>query len=119
MPYFSPFDGPIHGISFVDASSESLAGALDDVIGRLGGPADVLVVTAIIGGAAGVEAVNERQHTPPHRHDREEFRGFFGRRFSVGEPVIFGRNDYRAGMFNGLLGHLRTHSSTTTSAMRD
>jgi hypothetical protein len=33
--------------------------------------------------------------------------------------VIFGRNDYRAGMFNGLLGHLRTHSSTTTSAMRD
>lgn len=31
----------------------------------LGGPADVLVVTATIGGAANVEAVIERQHADP------------------------------------------------------
>lgn len=106
MPDFSPFAGPAHGISFVDTASESLAGALDDVINRLGGPADVLVVTATIGGAAGVEAVNERRHARHVADGREELRGFFGRRFSVGEPVIFGRNDYRVGLFNGLLGHV-------------
>lgn len=27
-----------------------------------------------------------------------------GRFFAVGSPVIFGRNDYRLGLFNGLLG---------------
>ncbi|WP_431201363.1 ATP-dependent DNA helicase [Bradyrhizobium betae] len=63
-------------------------------------------MTATIGGAAGVESVNERRHARHVAVGREELRGFFGRRFSVGEPVIFGRNDYRAGLFNGLLGHV-------------
>jgi exodeoxyribonuclease V alpha subunit len=106
VPDFSPFAGPASGISFVDDAPEGLAVALDDVIGQLGGPADVLVVTSTIGGAAGVDAVNERQHARHIASGCEELRGFFGRRFSVGEPVIFGRNDYRAGLFNGLLGHV-------------
>jgi exodeoxyribonuclease V alpha subunit len=106
LPDFSDFAGPGSGIMFVDAASENLAIALDDLIVRLGEPADVLVVTATIGGPAGVDAVNERQHARHIAAGCEELRGFFGRRFSVGEPVIFGRNDYRAGLFNGLLGRV-------------
>lgn len=106
LPDFSPFRGAAPGISFVDAASENLATSLDDAVARLGDPADVLVVTATIGGPAGVEAINERQHTRHVASGCDELGGFFGRRFSVGEPVIFGRNDYRAGLFNGLLGRV-------------
>ena len=104
---FADHRGPASGISFVDAHSDKLATVLDGTVVRLGDPADVLVVTATIGGAAGVDAINERFHC---RHVAaagcDELQGFFGRRFSVGEPVIFGCNDYRAGLFNGLLGRV-------------
>ncbi|MGY3617758.1 AAA family ATPase [Bradyrhizobium sp. USDA 10063] len=106
VPEFAPFQGPASGISFVDARHEDLAARLDDVIARLGGPTEALVVTATLAGAAGVDGVNERFHRRYLAAGHEEIRGFFGRRFSVGEPVIFGRNDYRAGLFNGLLGHV-------------
>jgi exodeoxyribonuclease V alpha subunit len=106
VPDFSSFAGKSTGISFVDAGADELAQALDGVVVGLGGPADVLIVTATIGGAAGVDAVNERFHRRHVASGREEFRGAFGRRFAVGEPVIFGRNDYRAGLFNGLLGRV-------------
>lgn len=107
VPDFADHRGPASGISFVDAHSDKLATVLDGTVVRLGDPADVLVVTATIGGAAGVDAINERFHC---RHVAaagcDELQGFFGRRFSVGEPVIFGCNDYRAGLFNGLLGRV-------------
>jgi exodeoxyribonuclease V alpha subunit len=106
VPEFAPFRGPASGIAFVDARPEYLATTLDDVIARLGEPRDVLVVTATIAGAAGVDGVNERFHRRYIAVGHAELQGFFGRRFSVGEPVIFGRNDYRAGLFNGLLGHV-------------
>jgi exodeoxyribonuclease V alpha subunit len=107
VPYFARHQGPAPGISFVDANPGELAAVLDETVVRLGDPADVLVVTGTIAGAAGVDAVNERFH---RRHvaaaRRDELQAFLGRRFSVGEPVIFGRNDYRAGLFNGLLGRV-------------
>jgi exodeoxyribonuclease V alpha subunit len=83
-----------------------LAAALDDVIARLGELRDVLVVTSTIAGAAGVDSVNERFHRRYVAAGHDELQASFGRRFSVGEPVIFGRNDYRAGLFNGLLGRV-------------
>ena len=106
IPEFTEFAGPAPGISFVDADPANLAAALDGVIGRLGEPHDVLVVTSTIAGAAGVDSVNERFHRRYAEAGHGELRAFFGRRFSVGEPAIFGRNDYRAGLFNGLLGHV-------------
>jgi exodeoxyribonuclease V alpha subunit len=106
VPEFAAFLGPSRGISFVDSRRDNLAATLDDTIDRLGGPTEVLVVTATLAGAAGVDAVNERSHLKYVAAGHREFRGFFGRLFSVGEPVIFGRNDYRAGLFNGLLGHV-------------
>jgi exodeoxyribonuclease V alpha subunit len=106
IPAFSEFLGPTSGISFVDADPADIAPALDGAIARLGEPWDVLVVTATIAGAAGVDGINERFHRRQVAAGHDELRSFFGRRFSVGEPVIFGRNDYRAGLFNGLLGRV-------------
>ncbi len=106
VPVFSEFAGPASGISFVDADPAGIAPALDGVIAQLGEPRDVLVVTATIAGAAGVESINERFHRRYVTAGHAELPGFFGRRFSVDEPVIFERNDYRAGLFNGLLGHV-------------
>lgn len=76
------------------------------MIDRLGDAGEVLVVTATIAGAAGVDSVNGRFHGRFASAGRAEFAGFFGRRFSVGEPTIFLRNDYRAGLFNGLFGRV-------------
>lgn len=106
VPAFSPFKGAGTGISFVDATGDGLAQAVEDVIIELCDPTDVLIVTATMGGAAGVDGLNERFHRRFVADGRAEFRGAFGRRFAVGEPVIFGRNDYRAGLFNGLLGRV-------------
>jgi exodeoxyribonuclease V alpha subunit len=105
-PAFSAFAGPAPGISFIDSTPAMIASVVDDVVEQLGGPGDVLVVTATIGGGAGVDSINERFHRRHVADGREELRGFFGRRFAEGEPVIFGRNDYRSGLFNGLLGRV-------------
>jgi exodeoxyribonuclease V alpha subunit len=105
-PKFSTFAGPAPGVSFVDADRSQIASALDAAIARLGEPRDVLVVAATISGTAGVENINERFHKRHVENGYDELKGFFGRRFSEDEPVIFGRNDYRAGLFNGMLGRI-------------
>ncbi|MCK1627504.1 AAA family ATPase [Bradyrhizobium sp. 160] len=106
MPAFSEFAGATAGVSFLDVDPSALDRKLDEVVARLAGDGEVLVVTATVAGAAGVDAVNERGHRRHVVGGSAELRGFFGRRFSVGESVIFGKNDYRAGLWNGLLGHV-------------
>ena len=106
MPDFSEFSGAAAGISFVDCRPDEIAEALDGIVAELGDPAGLLVVTATIAGAAGVEETNDRFHRRHVEAGHPEMKGFFGRSFSVGEPVIFGKNDYRAGLFNGLLGRV-------------
>jgi exodeoxyribonuclease V alpha subunit len=64
------------------------------------------VVAATISGTVGVESINERFHKRHVANGYDELKGFLGRRFSEDEPVIFGRNDYRAGLFNGMLGRI-------------
>lgn len=105
-PEFAVFAGVQAGISFIDVGQDCLAATLDEVVASLGDLSEVLVVTATIGGVAGVESVNERFHGRHVSRGAPEFLGFFGRRFSVGEPVISLKNDYRAGLFNGLLGRV-------------
>jgi exodeoxyribonuclease V alpha subunit len=106
MPDFSTFTGAGTGVSFVDCRPDEIAQAMDGVVARLGDPAGLLVVTATIAGAAGVEETNARFHRRHVDAGHPDMNGFFGRSFSVGEPVIFGKNDYRAGLFNGLMGRV-------------
>jgi exodeoxyribonuclease V alpha subunit len=104
LPEFSAYPRDGVGISFVDASPLHMVEAVDGLIAS--DNRATLVVTATIAGAAGVESVNQRRHRAHVGDGRPEIIGFFGRRFSVGEPVIFGKNDYRAGLFNGMFGEV-------------
>lgn len=87
----------------MDAAEAELAGAVDGLCDELGDEA--LVVTSTRDGPAGVGEVNERRHAALH-DSAPTTRGFFGLRFAVGDSVIYGRNDYRLGLFNGLFGRV-------------
>ena len=108
LPEFKPFAGVQDGVSFVEAYDGSLAESVEEVaveLGVLSGGS--IIVTATNEGEAGVGPLNAILHK---RHvevtGNEPVRGLLGRFFSVGEPVIFGRNDYRLGLFNGMLGRV-------------
>ena len=57
--------------------------------------------------SAGVTTLNERlQEASYRRSGAATIRGMLGRFFAVGEPAIYGRNDYRQGLFNGMMGRV-------------
>ncbi|KQQ40879.1 hypothetical protein ASF58_07905 [Methylobacterium sp. Leaf125] len=108
MPEFVEYAGVGDGVSFIEADEDALAGEVRRVAAELGIlEGGAIVVTATNGGNAGVHALNESLH---ERHVASTgafpMRGLLGRFFSAGSPVIFGRNDYRLGLFNGLLGRV-------------
>lgn len=107
-PEFVEYAGVGDGVSFVEVDGDALDAEVRRVaveLGILEGGA--IVVTATNDGAAGVHALNESLH---ERHVESmgafPMRALLGRFFSVGSPVIFGRNDYRLGLFNGMLGRV-------------
>ncbi|MDO9294352.1 ATP-dependent RecD-like DNA helicase [Bradyrhizobium sp.] len=103
VPDLRAYRGKADGIYFMDAAEAELAGAVDGLCDELGDEA--LVVTSTRDGPAGVGEVNERRHAAIHGL-APTTRGFFGLRFAVGDSVIYGRNDYRLGLFNGLFGRV-------------
>jgi len=103
LPDLQPYRGKADGIFFMDAAGPDLAGAVDRLCDELGD--EGLVVTSTRGGPAGVSEVNERRHASLHG-SASTTKGFFGLRFAVGDEVIYGRNDYRLGLFNGLFGRV-------------
>jgi exodeoxyribonuclease V alpha subunit len=100
-PRMQSFNGMSDGVSFIPCDRTRLGDTVIEVSHALG--PDCLVVTSTIAGAAGVENINARRHAIGAL-DEEAFVGPLGRRYRTGEPVIFGRNDYRAGLFNGQFG---------------
>jgi exodeoxyribonuclease V alpha subunit len=103
VPTLPAYSGKADGISIMDVRSDDVAAAVDRLCEEFG--ADGLVVTSTLGGAAGVREINERRHAAGP-HPESSTKGFFGLRFVVDEPVIYGRNDYRLGLFNGLFGRV-------------
>lgn len=106
MPEFVKYAGVGEGVSFIEADGDALAGEVRRVAVELGiQEGGAIIVTATNDGDAGVNALNGSLHEH-HIESTGAFpmRGLLGRFFSVGSPVIFGRNDYRLGLFNGLLG---------------
>jgi exodeoxyribonuclease V alpha subunit len=102
-PALPMYSGKADGISMWGVRRDDLAAAVDRLCEEFG--AEGLVVTSTLGGAAGVRAINERRHAAAS-HAETATKGFFGLSFAVGEPVIYGRNDYRLGLFNGLFGRV-------------
>jgi exodeoxyribonuclease V alpha subunit len=107
-PELPRYEGPRDGVSFVAAGTDPLDAMVERIaidVGILSGGA--VIVTATNDGASGVRALNARLHARfVETNDSTAMKGVLGRSFAVGEPVIFGRNDYRLGLFNGLMGRV-------------
>jgi exodeoxyribonuclease V alpha subunit len=101
MPDLPAFAGKADGITLLAVGTAGLAEAVDRLCLEFGD--EGLVVTSTLGGAAGVRAINERRHAAVAG---AVTKGFYGLSFAVGEPVIYGRNNYALGLFNGLLGRV-------------
>lgn len=89
------------GVYLIDYVDAPAVDDIVDVIAELGGPGERLrILSPVKGGKTGVEAINARLHgimsVGRERLDRGSF--------ALGEPVIFGRNDYRKDLRNGSLG---------------
>lgn len=107
-PELNPFKGKGEGVSFIEARHETLPQVLERVVDELGGhQAGVLVVTPTNEGLAGVRTLNRQLHDAYRRVNlHPEIKGYGANYYSVGEPVMFTRNDYSRNLFNGLLGQI-------------
>jgi len=108
MPTLAPYAGLGKGVSMLKTALDDLARTVERVWEELGGQeAKALIVTATNNGVAGIRGLNKRLHG---RHVDQfglaELKGYLGEWFSVGDPVVFLRNDYAKGLFNGLLGRV-------------
>lgn len=108
LPDFIPYQGRTKGVSLVPADPSKLASTVEEIALDLGGYQNgVMIVTPTKSRDAGVRELNANLHlrfvsggNVPCVH------GFRQESFSVGEPVMFLRNDYKRGLFNGLLGQV-------------
>lgn len=108
LPDFNPYQGRSKGVSLVPADPSKLASTVEEIALKLGGYQNgVMIVTPTKGRDAGVRELNTNLHlrfvsggNVPCVH------GFRHESFSVGEPVMFLRNDYKRGLSNGLLGQV-------------
>jgi exodeoxyribonuclease V alpha subunit len=78
--------------------------AWDELGGREAG---TLICTATKAGAAGINDLNkllQRRHA--ERSGLCTIKGYFSHWYCAGDPVVWLRNDYSRGLFNGLLGRV-------------
>jgi len=106
-PELPAYAGAFDGVSILECDPQSVARAVVRVRQDLCvAGAEPLVVTATNDGEAGIHSLNAKLHElhVGGSEDAPQLKGPLGDWFSPGEPVIFLRNDYRLGLFNGLLG---------------
>lgn len=103
MPNLPAYSGETDGVFMLQVLESDVPATVDQLLEEFAD--ECLVVTSTVGGAAGVREINERRHRAKPGVDAGT-KGFFGLRFAVGEPVIYTRNDYRMGLFNGLFGRV-------------
>lgn len=116
VPVLTSYVGPGNGVSLIECAENVLQGIIRQVWGEIGTADSLppLVVTAANDGDVGIHALNTMFHSARiHRHCSEqahlcepELKGYLGQWFSPGDPVVFLRNDYAKGLFNGLLGSM-------------
>ena len=111
MPLFTDYQGVADGVSFVPCESGLIGDVVERIVLQLGGYSNgVLVVSPTKKGQAGVDAVNARLHerlrpsgTPAH-----DIKGFNAQYYTIGDPVMWLRNDYSRGLFNGQIGQVKS-----------
>ncbi|MEY9185043.1 exodeoxyribonuclease V alpha subunit [Bradyrhizobium sp. USDA 326] len=108
----SNVDATSGGVALI-AAAEVTTDQIVDVVADLGGfSEDLRIVCAVKAGPAGTEALNARFHdifaVGRRRHPT--------RRLAVGEPVMFLKNDYQAGLRNGSLGRITAIEDSKVTA---
>jgi len=106
MPTFSPYRGFGVGVSLVECADSALQSAVMQIwteVFRRDGELPLILSPTKDDRDAGVHALNTALHET-QRDDKEELKGYFAQWYSVGDPVVYLRNDYDKGLFNGLLG---------------
>lgn len=108
MPTFGPYRGFGTGVSLVECADEVLQSAVLQIwaeVSRQDDEAPLILSPTKDDKDAGVHALNKALHES-QKGDKDELKGYFGQWFCVGDPVVFLRNDYEKGLFNGLLGRV-------------
>ena len=107
MPTLAHYAGLGEGVSMLEASPEDLAGSVERVWEELGGQeAEPLIVTATNDGVAVLFSTSTCMAATWTKLGLAELKGYLGEWLGVGDPVVFLRNDYGKGLFNGLLGRV-------------
>lgn len=107
LPFLPPYAGRGAGVSHLacgdDALQDNVEKVWEDLDGETGG---VLICTATHGGAAGITELNKRlqRRRATLTNVQDALKGVLGHWYCVGDPVVWLRNDYSRGLFNGLLG---------------
>jgi exodeoxyribonuclease V alpha subunit len=97
------YEGAASGVARQPCRRDESVDVAVRVAGEIGSPGeDVQLVAAT---NATVDRINRLFHDR-YRGEEDEVRGPFGDLFSPGDPVVHLRNDYKAGLFNGLLGRV-------------
>jgi exodeoxyribonuclease V alpha subunit len=97
MPSLLPYEVGMLGCSFVASRQEDIIGAIERICDDLHGE-DVQIIGATYAGRAGIDAINTYFHRY-NAHARPRLL-----RFAVGDPVIWTKNDYERGLWNGSIG---------------
>lgn len=110
MPSLPRYSGPSQdGVFLLPASSPNeISDGVVRVVRELAHD-EVMVVAPTNEGTTGVRSLNRRLHRLYlEANGGMEIPNPLGEWFSVGEPIVHGRNDYRRGLFNGSLGIVRS-----------
>lgn len=108
MPTFCSYRGFGTGVSLVECADEVLQSAVLQIwteVGRQDDETPLILSPTKDEKDAGVHALNKALHES-QKGLKDELKGYFGQWFCVGDPVVFLRNDYDKGLFNGLLGRV-------------
>ncbi|TXM95305.1 AAA family ATPase [Methylobacterium sp. WL116] len=105
MPDLKAYDGLQDGVSLIESTDlkairAGVLRAFQDLAAE-----DVLVIAPTKSGITGVRALNGELHELyVGANGSSEMTSPLGEHFSVGEPILHGRNDYARGLFNGSIG---------------
>jgi exodeoxyribonuclease V alpha subunit len=108
FPEVPRYQGRLDGISLIPARDRSdIASIVEEVALELGGldRGELMLLTPTRHGAGGAFDLNRRFHERFHTGG-PALNGALGEQFSVGDPVMYRRNDYRRGLFNGSVGQI-------------
>lgn len=106
MPTFGPYRGFGTGVSLVECADEMLQSAVLQIwaqVARQDDEPPLILSPTKEDRDAGVHALNKALHDS-RKGDKDELKGYFAQWFCVDDPVVFLRNDYEKGLFNGMLG---------------